>query len=77
MHDTAATQVELKGSFSFDEMLIGSVMFAVTSDKEPVFTVIVKSMGAAWRRAKLTMAIGVHLCLQILHLTYLHLYRIY
>ena len=73
MHDTAATQAELKGSFSFGEMLIGPVMFAVTSDNEPVFTVIVKSTGAAWNRAKLTIAIGVHLCLQILHLTYLHL----
>ncbi len=73
MHDTTATQVELKGSLRFGEMLIGPVMFAVTSDKEPVFSVIVKSTGAAWSRAKLTMTIGVHRCLQILHLTYLHL----
>jgi len=77
VHNTAATQLDSKGSFSFGEMLIGPVMIAVTSDKEPVFTVIVKSTGAAWCRAKLTMAIGVHRCLQILHLTYLHLYRIH
>lgn len=77
MHDTAATQVELKGSLSLGEMLIGPVMFVVTGDKEPVFTVIIKSTGATWCRTKLTMAIGVHLSLQILHLTYLHLYRIH
>lgn len=61
-HDTAASQVEFEGRLGFCEMLIGPMMFAITGDKKPVFTGVVKPAGTAWNRTKLTLAVGVHLC---------------
>ena len=52
-------------------------MFAITGDKKPVFTGVVEPTASAWDRTKLTLAAGVHLCFQVLHFTYLHLYGIH
>ena len=75
MYNAATTQVEFKVGLSLLEMLIGPVMFAVTCNEKPVFSILVKSTAAVWDCAKLAtaVAVGVHLCFQIPHLTCLHL----